>query len=265
MLLGLQSCGATEGPLLVHDSARDAGEDAARPPLRAAVRADMSLQYQLTGDLALDVDAQLFVIDLFDSSQAQVTALHAAGRLVMAYVSVGSFEPWREDASSFPSEIVGNSLAGYPDESWLDIRSSDVRARMQQRLDRALTKGFDGIFASTLGGYLESSGFALTRTDELDYDMFLVTAAHARGLSIGLSNDFELGQTVADAFDWALAIGCVAGHDCDALAAFQQRARPVFDLETEGDHDAVCAQAATLRIPVTCKHTSYDAFRSACP
>jgi hypothetical protein len=265
LLLGATACSATAGPLLVRDRPSDAGSDAGPPPLRAAVRADLSLQYQLTGDLALDVDAQLFVIDLFDSSEAQVSALHAAGRVVIAYVSVGSFEPWRDDSSSFPMDSVGMSLAGYPDESWLDVRSASVRSNMQARFDRALSKGFDGIFASTLGGYLQTSGFPLTRADELDYDMFLVDQAHARSLSIGLSGDFELGQTLASDFDWVLAIGCIAENNCSALSVFQAHARPVFDLETDGDQDSVCAQAAKAGIPVTFKHASYDAFRSPCP
>jgi hypothetical protein len=261
--LGLQACAAREGALLVRDTASDAGSDPTK--LRAAVRPNMSLQYQITGQLDTQVDAQLFVIDLFESSAAQVAELHAAGRIVMAYVSVGSLENWRSDASNFPSSAVGMPLAAYPDESWLDIRNAQVRALMTQRFERALEKGFDGVFASTLGGYLARSGFDLTSADQLDYDKFLAAKAHLSGLSIGLSEDFALDPALVTAFDWALAIGCIAQHDCSALATWQARGRAVFDLETEGDHATVCMQATSYGLPVTFKHTAYDAYRSTCP
>jgi hypothetical protein len=259
LLLGLQACTAREGALLARDAVSDAGQ------LPAAVRPNMSLQYQLTGQLDTHVDAQLFVIDLFDSTSAQVAELHAAGRVVIAYLSVGSLEGWRDDAAKFPSSAIGTGVATYPDERWLDFRSAEVRALMQQRLDRAVEKGFDGVFASTLGGYLERSGFDLTRADQLDYDMFIAARAHARGLNIGLSDDLTLDPALVTTFDWVLTIDCIASHDCDALAAWQARKRPVFDLETEGDHATVCMQASAYSLAVTFKHTTYDAFRDTCP
>jgi hypothetical protein len=204
------------------------------------------------------------VIDLFDASAQSVAKLHAAGRIVIAYVSVGSFEPWREDAASFARTTIGDPLAGYPDESWLDIRSADVRARIDARFDRARDKGFDGVFASTLGGYKAQTGFPLTQADESDYVRFLASAAQARGLSAGVSGDFELGDDVASRFDWALSIGCIARSDCDALGAFLAHDKPVFDLETEGDRSSVCMRAATYGIATTIKHASFDAWRLPC-
>ena len=261
--LALAACSATEGPLLFHTqaSSADAGD---QPDSAAVVRAGMSLQYQITGELDTSVDAQLFVVDLFDASERDVRALRAAGRVVVAYVSVGSFEPWRADAATFPKSGVGDSLAGYPDESWLDIRDPEVRAVIAARFDRARDKGFDGVFASTLGGYKQQSGFALTRTDELDYARFLSDAAKQRGLSAGLSGDFELGDDVADLFDWALAIDCIGRGYCNELAAFMAQGKPVFDMETTGERASVCMQAAAFGIPTTIKRPAYDVWREPC-
>lgn len=228
------------------------------------VRAGMSLQYQISGTLDTSVDAALFVVDLFDVSDRQVAALKAQGRVVVAYVSVGSFEPWREDAASFPRAAIGNALADYPDEHWLDLRSNEVRSAIEARLDRARDKGFDGIYASTLGAYMQDSGFPLTAAQELDYARFVAAAAQARGLSSGLSGDFELGAEIASAFDWALATGCIARSYCGELASFTAQAKPVFDLETEGTRDAVCSAAASYGIPTTLKHSGYDAWRMPC-
>lgn len=224
----------------------------------------MSLQYQITGDVDKSVDAQLFVVDLFDVTPQRVAELHAQGRVVIAYVSVGSFEPWRTDSATFPRSTIGMAIANYPNESWLDIRSPGVRMAIAARFDRARDKGFDGVFVSTLGGYMQTTGFPLTRADELDYGRFLASAAQARNLSPGLSGDFELGNEVADVFDWALAIGCIARAFCDELAPFMAQGKAVFDLETEGQRDAVCMQAASYGIPTTIKRSSYDAWRVPC-
>jgi hypothetical protein len=267
-LILLVACDASQGALLSHVQQRDSGAGdgaTSQPAARSAVRADMSVQYQLTDDVDTTVDAQLFVIDLFDATQQGIAALHAKNRVVIAYVSVGSLESWRQDAATFPRAAVGMPLADYPDERWLDIRSDDVRTAIAARLDHARDKGFDGVFFSTLGGYMQSTGFALTSADELDYASFLADAARTRGLSAGLSSDFELGDAIADGFDWALATGCIARGYCDELAAFIAQAKPVFDLETEGQRDAVCMQAAAAGIPTTLKHASYDAWRVPCP
>jgi hypothetical protein len=251
-------CVASEGPLLVREGAPDAG--GARSPVQLGA----SLQYQLTGTIDTTVNAELFVTDLFDTRASDVSALHARGRVVIAYVSTGSLEPWRPDAASFPAAAVGTHLTGYPSESWLDTRSPAVRAAMEARFDLARSKGFDGIFASTLGAYAASSGFPLSRSDELQYDRFLADAARVRGLSPGLSGDFELGLEVAAAFDWALAVSCIARSDCGKLASFQAMDKPVFDLETAGTQTSVCAQARALGIPTTLKHDRYDSWRDPC-
>lgn len=283
--LCLLGCDARQGPLLTYldapdagsvmqhgtfdagqTVARDSGADVAHAlPLRAAVRAGMSLQYQITGTLDTKVDADLFVTDLFDTSAAQVSTLHAAGRVVVAYVSVGTLEHWRDDAASFPRAAVGQTLVGYPDESWLDIRDGDVRAAMRARFELTLSKGFDGVYASSLGVYRAASGFPLTQADELDYADTLADAAHARGLSIGLSGDFELAAQLAPSFDWALDFGCVAAMTCAELSPLKAAGMPVFDLEIETDHASDCTSAASAGVAVTLKHRGYDAYRSTCP
>jgi hypothetical protein len=260
------ACRGVEGPLLSATSARDGGRDGGTASSRpGVVRAGMSLQYQITGTLDTIVDAQLYVVDLFDTTPKQVAQLHAAGRVVIGYVSIGSFEPWRDDAAQFPQAAVGDALSAYPDESWLDIRDPQVRTLIDARFDRAHASGFDGVFLSTLGGYKTSTGFGFSRDDELAYVRDRAAAARARSLSPGLSGDFELGDSVTGAYDWALSIGCIAQGSCSELGPMQRMGKPVFDLETEGQHDAVCKQAAATGIPTTLKHAAFDAWRETCP
>lgn len=44
--------------------------------------------------------------------------------------SAGTYESWRPDASSFLPTDLGNALADWPGERWLNIRSANVRAIM---------------------------------------------------------------------------------------------------------------------------------------
>jgi hypothetical protein len=157
-------------------------------------------------------------------------------------------------------------LSAYPNESWLDLRRTEVRTWMQARFDRAVRKGFDGVFASTLGAYRTTSGFDLSRADELEYAIFLADEAHARGLTIGLSGDFELSQQLSAHYDWAIAHSCIELDTCAALAPLTAAGLPVFDLETdETDRDATCAKAKSYGISVTFKRRGNDTYRSTCP
>jgi len=50
-------------------------------------------QWQLTDvPVDLDLDVDVYDVDLFDNDASVVEALHAQGRKVICYVSVGSWE-----------------------------------------------------------------------------------------------------------------------------------------------------------------------------
>ena len=97
-----------------------------------------SWQWQLEDDIDTSFDVAMYDIDLFDTPQATIDALHAAGRIVICYVDVGSYEPGRPDR---PSSQRGarQPLDGWPDEYWLDARSSVVRRLTNARLDVAVS------------------------------------------------------------------------------------------------------------------------------
>lgn len=287
LLSAAYGCGTTDGLLL---RAADAGAaangdlDVAKPgdldvgqaPVgpapatsqdagTARIASDMRLHYQITGTPAVDADADVFVLDLFDAQTSQLATLHARGRIVIGYLSAGSLEPWRPDADDFPARAVGSELSGYPNESWLDIRDASVRALMRARLQLAHDKGFDGVFPGALDAYRNQSGFALSEADQLDYDRFLATEAHALGLSPGLSGDFMLSSQLVAHFDWAIAIGCIAAASCERLQPFIEQAKPVFDVEVQGELSDVCAKAKTLGISMSMKRPGFDAWSRTCP
>jgi len=225
----------------------------------------MRLHYQITGTPQLDAAAELFVLDLFDTDASEVAALHARGRVAIAYLSAGSHEPWRPDADDFPAQAIGSRLTSYPNESWLDIRDPAVRAIMRKRMMLARDKGFDGIYPGSLDAYRSQSGFALNESDQLDYDRFLASEAGALGLSPGLSGDFMLGTQLIDAFDWVIAFGCFAADSCERLTPWVERRKPVFDLEVAGELSALCPMADALGISVVLKQPGFDAWSRSCP
>lgn len=226
-----------------------------------------SWQWQLT-DLPIDtsLDVAMYDIDLFDVPQATIDGLHADGRIVICYFSAGSWEDWRDDASRFPSAALGNDLDGWPGERWLDVRNAVVREIMRDRLDLAVTKQCDGVEPDNVDGYTNSPGFDFGYADQLDYNRFLATEAHARGLSIGLKNDLDQIGDLIDTFDWALNEECFDFSECDALTPFIDAGKAVFQVEYGGAGlvDTICPQANARDFDTLIKNWDLDAWRIAC-
>jgi hypothetical protein len=219
-----------------------------------------SWQWQLTGTIDTSVDAAMYDIDLFDPPQATIDTLHAAGRIVICYFSAGTYEDWRSDASQFPASALGNGVAGWPGERWLDTRDATVRQIMTARLDRAVQRKCDGVEPDNVDGYQNSPGFPLTANTQLDYDRFLATEAHRRGLSVGLKNDVDQVTALEPSFDWALNEECSQFNECGTLAPFTRAGKAVFHAEYVSACPAAVAGLSTIL-----KHQSLDAFRVVCP
>jgi len=261
----LAGCAPTVGPLFT--SADGGASPVNRQPDAGSsvVRPGMRLQYQLQGALDPTVDADLFVVDLFETTNAQLTQLHDRGRVVVAYIAAGSYEPWRPDVDSLPDAVIGEPLARYPDEAWLDVRASAVRQLMAGRLARAATNGFDGVLLVSLDAYLTQNGHDLTAQDQLDYNRWLASQASERGLAVGLSSDWAHASDLASHYDFAIHFNCLANTTCTQLSAYRARGRAVFDLETNRDVNTTCARASEASLPVTLKNASFDAWLAICP
>jgi endo-alpha-1,4-polygalactosaminidase (GH114 family) len=201
-----------------------------------------------------------------------VAALRAQGRMVICYISVGSWEDWRPDAADFPSSVLGNDYQGWPGEKWLDVRQIDLLAPiMRTRFDQCQAKGFDGIEPDNIDGYTNNTGFPLSYQDQLNYNIWLVNEAHARGLSIGLKNDDEQASDLLPYFDWAMTEDCFADDWCSEMMPFTSSGKAVFaaeytDMMTENKFlDIVCPQAQALQFSAILKNRDLDAWRQACP
>ncbi|MEK7311763.1 MAG: endo alpha-1,4 polygalactosaminidase [Chloroflexota bacterium] len=227
-------------------------------------------QWQLTDppvDQSFDVD--VYDIELFDNDASVVAALHAQGRKVICYVSVGSWEDWRPDKDQFPPEVIGKDYKGWPGEKWLDIRRIDVLGPiMQARLDQCKAKGFDAVEPDNIDGYTNDTGFPLTYEDQLNYNIWLANESHARGLSIGLKNDPEQAAGLVAYFDWALTEDCFAEGWCEQMLPFIEAGKAVFAAEyidTGIGLEEFCPQAQAMKLSAILKNRELDVYREACP
>lgn len=218
------------------DVARDAALDLPRdlsPTDAVAARPSRATRWHidLEAPVNVAVDADWFDIDLFDNDASVVAALHARWRRVVCYFSAGSGEDWRPDYRTFASAALGEPLDGWPGERWLDVRAASVRAVMQRRLDLARARGCDGVDPDNVDGFANATGFSLRASDQLAYNRFLASEAHARGLMIGLKNDLDQIPSLVADFDFAINEACFRYSECAALTPFVRAGRSVLQIE----------------------------------
>jgi hypothetical protein len=207
---------------------------------------DMTWQWQITGEVNASYQVDVYDIDAFENSAETIALLHEEGRHVVCYFSAGSYEPWQADAGDYDAADIGNPLADWPDERWVDIRSPRIREILGARLDTAAAKGCDAVEPDNVTAYRNDSGFDISADDQLAFNRWLAEEAHARGLGVALKNDDDQVADLAESFDFSVAEECHAFGECDAYAPFQALGKPVFNAEYAESEEEAQALAATL-------------------
>lgn len=232
-----------------------------------------SWQWQLQGVLNTTYNVDIYDIDLFDTSSLAISNLQASGKKVICYFSAGSYENWRPDAGQFEASELGNTLDGWAGERWLDIRSSNVMDIMLARLDLAQSKGCDGVEPDNMDAYQNSSGFALSASDQLAYNRLIANAAHNRDLAVALKNDLDQVAQLVDYYDLAVNEECFYYSECNALTPFTYAGKPVLQAEYDGiykaadttERDAMCAESLTLQFSTLVLPLDLDdSYRDSC-
>ena len=225
-----------------------------------------SWQWQLSGTVDTSFNVNMYDVDLFESTTALISGLHARGIKVICYVDAGSWEPGRPDSASFTAAVQGSVMDGWPDEKWLDIRATLVRDLIAKRFDVAVQKGCDGVEPDNVDGYSNSTGFPLTANDQLDYNRFLANAAHSRNLSVALKNDPDQVVDLVNDFDFELDEQCFQYSECDSLFPFIKAGKAVFEVEYGAASKAstVCPNAIADNFDTLIKNLNLDAPRTSC-
>ncbi|PNS19880.1 hypothetical protein CAC42_7847 [Sphaceloma murrayae] len=224
-----------------------AGLTAAAPTKRiwypaAGTSWQIVLNQKVSIDTALSFDAQVYDLDLFETSAATINDLHNNGKRVICYFSAGSYEPYRPDSSQFKDSDMGSVMEGWEDEKWLKITSSNVRKIMTARIALAASKGCDAIDPDNVDGYSNANGINLQKADAIKYVQWMSKQATSRGMSIGLKNAGEMVKQVLPSVQFSVNEQCHQYEECALYQPFIKANKPVFNIEypdSDSDSDSV--------------------------
>lgn len=231
-----------------------------------------SYQIQYDGKLDLSVNAQIYDLDMFDTKASVVSRLHAMGRKVVCYISVGTWEKWRPDAGKFPKSVIGRKLGHWPGERWLDIRQTSIlEPIMAARYELCKKKGFDGVDPDNIAGYQNRTGFPLTASEQLTYDEWVATEAHNLDLTVDQKNDNSQLKTLVNYFDFGVDEQCFQQHWCKQLTAYTNDNRLVVDVEYTNQMtrtrflNKACPSDANYKLTPILKKLELTAWIVTCP
>lgn len=197
--------------------------------------------WQLTGRVDWSRDVEAYDVDGFETSAAEVRALHATGTHVICYIDVGTWESFRPDARRFPRSVLGRSN-GWPGERWLDIRRlSILEPLMAARIRMCARKRFDALEADNIDGYSNRTGFPLTEPEQLTYDEWVANEAHSLGLAVFEKNDPEQARQLEPFFDGVLDEQCNQYSECASFRPYLIAGKPVLNAEYALPTSRFCA------------------------
>ena len=199
---------------------------------------DSDWNWQLTGELKMTVNAEVWDVDLFDTAPEEITQLHQDGKYVICYFSLGSVGDWRPDAGDVDENAIVLPLDGWEGECWLNVCAESVLEFAKSRLQLAAQKGCDAVEPDTVDGYTNETGFELSQADQIQFNRDIAGAAHKQGLAVGLKDTFNLIGTLAREFDFAVTEQCHEYDECELTGAFTEHRKPVFNAEYPSDEAA---------------------------
>lgn len=263
LALLLLTCACTEEPERIFPPTPSAGQTWWIPEKGS------KYQIQLADyPIDLDIEADIFEIDLFETPPEIIQALHTQGLRVVCYINAGAWEVFRPDAVGFPSEVIGRDYVSWPGEKWLDISHYETfSALMEKRFDLAVEKGCDAIETDNIQGYQQATSFSITYQDQLEYNLWLSRQAHNRGLGIGLKNDPDEVPDLLPYFDFAVIEDCAVYDECELFLPFVHQGKAVIQIEYSDSFNTAsefCAQALANGYNGLLKHRTLDSWVEFC-
>lgn len=179
---------------------------------------------------------EIWDVDLEETSNTTIAALHQLGKKVICYFSAGSSEDWRSDYSSFLDADKGGCLDTWPGEKWLDVRTDNVFQIMKRRIALAAEKGCDGVDPDNMDAWANNPNGVtptLTAEDAKTYLRKLSTEAHSYGMAIGLKNSQGILNDVRGDIEFAVNEECATYDECAAYQTLlsENGGKPVFHVE----------------------------------
>ena len=235
------------------------------PALAQGIPAGSSWDWQLQAPLDLAVAVDVLGLDPDEVSRDDIAALTARGVTTICYVSVGTWEDWRDDAGAFPAAALGNAYDGWPGERFLDVRVPELLPIMAARFRRCAEMGFDAVEPDNIDLHINDTGFGLGAGDVVTYFAALSGIAHDLGLMIAQKNAGDLTADLAPLADFAMTENCLEDGWCGDVAAYPATGRAVLAAEYVRRSDRRCEAAAGLGISVIFKRRELTSWRRTCP
>ena len=197
------------------------------------------------GNIDFNVAQQLDVVDsdLFDMTQVEIDELHSMGKIVICYISCGTWEDWRPDAANFPSSIIGLPVVGWAGEFWLDVTSPLIQAPLLQRFQLAQSKKCDAVDCDNVHGYSQKTGFSISASQQLNFNRWYADAIHNLSMAAGLKNDIDQTTDLVPYFEFAVNEQCHQYNECHKYSPFLAADKPIFGVEYYEKPSSFCTQS----------------------
>jgi len=164
------------------------------------------------------------IVDLFDTSAADIKALVDHGHIVTCYYSAGTSEEWRDDVKANVAgwnDVATGTMAQWGGEAWLDIfKLDELKALMTPRIQLAAKKGCSAVEPDNTDCFTNpdeckiSGTKAEKRAAQLAYNVWTAEAAHAHGMLCALKNTGDLVGELAAIHDFAIVEQCLQYNEC---------------------------------------------------
>jgi hypothetical protein len=203
--------------------------------------AGISWQWQITGTIDTNVNAEVFDIDLFDAKDSDISALKSKNKKIICYFSV-HYEDWRSAEYNFPLSIRGNKYPDWDGEWYVNWDAPEYWPVILKRLDLAKARGCDGVEPDNVDQY-SGTGFPLTKARAEQLVIDLASATHERGMAAGLKNmlDSSSINKLSPYVEYVVNEECVQYNECDVLVTgFINKNKPVFHVEYKGGKTKMC-------------------------
>lgn len=224
--------------------------------------------WQLTEPFDLTVDVRVFDLDPDSVTETDIAALKARGVKTVCYVSVGTWEPWREDADAFPQKVLGPVNPDWPDERYLDIRQIDLLLpAMRGRLRKCARLGFDAVEPDNMDLHEYETGLEISAADQVAWLEALIAEARGFGLEIAHKNAATLIPAMHDKFDFAILEDCFKYDYCEEAAPYLAAGKDVLAAEYASNplqQQAICAYGEVSGIRFLFKESELTAGGRAC-
>ena len=217
---------------------------------------DLYVDSSITGTYDGDsvADDYLFTTDA-------VNAIHASGRHVIGYITIGDAENFRADYQQMVDFdaacegcFIGNPFSQtFPNEWYVNINNGRgqadfMRKMVQARIDKVAAAGFDSLEPDVDNAFENNSGFNISGATQIAYNVSIAKIAHADGLSINLKSDVDqaMNPELISAFDYVLDEQCFQYNQCGNYAGFQQAGKSIFSAEYRVAPDTFCPKANAM-------------------